>query len=169
MTQQILDELRTRRDTVPTEGNEYYDEIQELWAEWVNRIEARQSDDLVPMSMSRVLGGLREVFARDGIVLSGAGHPQDTTNPEFPVYAPRLNLSARGFSTMDFSIPAAMGAKLGQPDRQVVTICGDGSFLHTNQELVAATQEDIDITVLVLNNHAWLSIRNLQVTQSGWD
>lgn len=119
--------------------------------------------------MARVIGALRDVLERDAIVTTGAGHSQDLTNPEFPVYAPRSNISAGGFSTMGFSLPAAIGAKLACPDCQVVSIQGDGSFLHCNQELIAAVQEDIDVNVLVLNNHAWLSIRNLQVTQSGWD
>ncbi len=169
ISQQLLTELQDRMTPVAKDGNAYYREVQELWEEWEETLSERRTDDSVPMSMSRVLGELREVLDRDGMVVSGAGHPQDTTNPEFPVYAPRSNISCGGFSTMGFSIPAAMGAKLGQPDRQVVAIPGDGSFLHTNQELIAAVQEDIDITVVVLNNHAWLSIRNLQVTQSGWD
>ncbi|MBX0294088.1 thiamine pyrophosphate-binding protein [Haloarcula nitratireducens] len=169
VARQLRDELEERTDPVGTEDNEYYEEVQRRWEEWERRIEERHTDDSVPLSMARVLGGLREVLDRDAIVTSGAGHPQDITNPEFPVYEPRSNISAGGFSTMGFSLPASMGAKLAAPDRQVVSIQGDGSFLHCNQELIAAVQEDIDVNVLVLNNHAWLSIRNLQVTQSGWD
>ncbi|GGN88437.1 thiamine pyrophosphate-binding protein [Haloarcula pellucida] len=169
VARQIRDEIEERIDPVGTAENEYYEEVQRRWAEWADRIEDRHTEDSVPLSMARVLGALRNVLERDAIVTSGAGHPQDITNPEFPVYEPRSNISAGGFSTMGFSLPASMGAKLAAPDRQVVSIQGDGSFLHCNQELIAAVQEDIDVNVLVLNNHAWLSIRNLQVTQSGWD
>ena len=169
VTRQIREELEKRMDPVSTEDNEYHEEVQRLWSEWEDRIKERRTDDSVPMSMARVLGSLRDVLDRDAIITSGAGHSQDITNPEFPVYEPRSNISAGGFSTMGFSLPSAIGAKLAQPERQVVSIQGDGSFLHCNQELIAAVQEDVDINVLVLNNHAWLSIRNLQVTQSGWD
>jgi acetolactate synthase-1/2/3 large subunit len=169
VTRQIREEIAERMEPVGTADNDYYDEVQELWGEWEQRIEERHTDDSVPLSMARALGGLREVLDRDAIVTSGAGHPQDITNPEFPVYEPRSNISAGGFSTMGFSLPASIGAKLAAPDRQAVSIQGDGSFLHCNQELIAAVQEDIDVNVVVLNNHAWLSIRNLQVTQSGWD
>lgn len=169
VTGQILDELQEQIDPVGAEDNDYYEEIQRRWGEWKERIDDRHTDDSVPMSMARVLGALRTVLDRDAIVTSGAGHPQDITNPEFPVYKPRSNISAGGFSTMGFSLPASIGSKLAAPDRQVVSIQGDGSFLHCNQELIAAVQEDVDINVVVLNNHAWLSIRNLQVTQSGWD
>jgi len=169
VTRQILKKVEERIPPGERESDEYYQECRDLWNEWERRLEDRQTDDAVPMSMSRVLRGLRSVLDRDGVVTSGAGHPQETTNPEFPVYAPHSNVSAGGFSTMGFSLPAAIGAKLAAPDRQVVAIQGDGSFLHCNQELIAAVQEDVDVNVLVLNNHAWLSIRNLQVTQSGWD
>lgn len=169
VARQVLDELEDRIDPVSIEDNEYYDEVQQLWTDWEETIKERHTDDSVPLSMARVIGALRDVLERDAIVTTGAGHSQDLTNPEFPVYAPRSNISAGGFSTMGFSLPAAIGAKLACPDCQVVSIQGDGSFLHCNQELIAAVQEDIDVNVLVLNNHAWLSIRNLQVTQSGWD
>lgn len=169
VARQIRDELEERMDPIGTENNDYYDEVQRLWNEWEERIEERHTDDSVPLSMARVLGALREILDRDAMVTTGAGHSQDLTNPEFPVYEPRSNISAGGFSTMGFSLPSSIGAKLAQPDRQVVAVQGDGSFLHCNQELIAAVQGDVDINVLVLNNHAWLSIRNLQVTQSGWD
>jgi acetolactate synthase-1/2/3 large subunit len=169
VTRQLVEEVRERIEPVSTEDNPYYDEVQRRWDEWEARVESRRTDDTVPLSMARVLGSLRDVLARDAVVTTGAGHSQDLTNPEFPVYAPRSNVSAGGFSTMGFALPAAIGAKLAATDRQVVSIQGDGSFLHCNQELVAAVQGDVDVNVLVLNNHAWLSIRNLQVTQSGWD
>ena len=169
VTRQIRHEIVERTDPVDTDDNEYYDEVQRRWSEWETRIQERHTDDSVPLSMARVLGSLRDTLDRDGIVTTGAGHSQDITNPEFPVYEPGSSISAGGFSTMGFALPAAIGAKLGAPDRQVVSIQGDGSFLHCNQELIAAVQGDVDVNVLVLNNHAWLSIRNLQVTQSGWD
>jgi acetolactate synthase-1/2/3 large subunit len=169
VTRQIRHEIAERTDPVDTDDNEYYEEVQRRWNEWEARIQERHTDDSVPLSMARVLGSLRDALDRDGIVTTGAGHSQDITNPEFPVYEPGSNISAGGFSTMGFALPAAIGAKLGAPDRQVVSVQGDGSFLHCNQELIAAVQGDVDVNVVVLNNHAWLSIRNLQVTQSGWD
>ena len=169
VTRQIRHEIAERTDPADADDNEYYEEVQRRWNEWEARIQERHTDDSVPLSMARVLGSLRDALDRDGIVTTGAGHSQDITNPEFPVYEPGSNISAGGFSTMGFALPAAIGAKLGAPDRQVVSVQGDGSFLHCNQELIAAVQGDVDVNVLVLNNHAWLSIRNLQVTQSGWD
>jgi acetolactate synthase-1/2/3 large subunit len=116
-----------------------------------------------------VLVGLREVLPREGIIVSSAGQPQETTNPQFPVYEPRTNISCGGFSTMGFGVSAAIGAKLARPDRPVVNIEGDGSFLMCNQEVACAVEHDVDVTYLLVNNHGWKSIRNLQVEKYGWD
>jgi len=70
---------------------------------------------------------------------------------------------------MGFGVSAAIGAKLAQPDRPVVDVEGDGSFLMCNQELACAVDHDVDVTYLIVNNHGWTSIRNLQVDKYGWD
>ncbi|MFC7157550.1 thiamine pyrophosphate-binding protein [Halomarina halobia] len=168
VTKQLYDGVSRRVDEVDKEDNEYYKEIRRLWAEWQEKVQARHTDD-VPMSISRVLAALREVLPQEGIVVSSAGQPQETTNPEFPVFDPRTNISCGGFSTMGFGVSAAIGAKLAQPDRPVVDIEGDGSFLMCNQEVACAVEHDVDVTYLVLNNHGWKSIRNLQVSKYGWD
>ncbi|QRV17692.1 thiamine pyrophosphate-binding protein [Haloterrigena salifodinae] len=168
VTRQLHEEVADRVDPVGTEDNEYYDEIQRLWAEWQELVEERQTDD-VPMSISRALASLREALERDGIVVSSAGQPQEVTNPQFPVYEPRTNISCGGFSTMGFGVSAAIGAKLARPDRQVVDVEGDGSFMMCNQEVNCAVEHDVDVTWLVVNNDGWKSIRNLQVDKYGWD
>ncbi|WP_227356526.1 thiamine pyrophosphate-binding protein [Haladaptatus salinisoli] len=167
-TRQLYEAVEDRTDPVSPEDNEYYAEIRERWAEWQEMVEERHTDD-VPMSISRVIAGLRDALPREGIVVSSAGQPQETTNPEFPVYEPRSNISCGGFSTMGFGVSAAIGAKLAQPDRPVVDVEGDGSFLMNNQEVACAVQHDVDVTYLILNNHGWKSIRNLQVDKYGWD
>ncbi|GGC70648.1 thiamine pyrophosphate-binding protein [Haloferax sulfurifontis] len=168
VTKQLYDAVGERLDPVGTEDNEYYDEMQRLWAEWQEMVQERQTDQ-VPMTYSRVLASLRNVLDRDGIVVASAGAPQETTNPEFPVYEPRSIISCGGFSTMGFGVSAAIGAKLAQPDRQVVDIEGDGSFLMCNQEVACAVEHDVDVTYLVMNNHGWKCIRNLQANKYGED
>jgi acetolactate synthase-1/2/3 large subunit len=168
VTGQIHDAVADEIDPVGTEDNEYYEEIQTLWAEWEEKVQDRHTDE-VPMSISRVLAGLRDVLPREGMIVSSAGQPQETTNPEFPVYEPRTNISCSGFSTMGFGVPAAIGAKLARPDRPVVDVEGDGSFLMTNHEVACAVEHDVDVNYLILNNHGWKSIRNLQVDKYGDD
>jgi acetolactate synthase-1/2/3 large subunit len=109
-----------------------------------------------------VLRDLRAVLARDGIVVTGAGLPQSQVYQEFPVYEPHTHVTSGGFSSMGFTVPAAIGAKLAAPDRQVVGAAGDGDFAMNVQELATAVQLGLPIVYLVLNNYGWQSINNLQ-------
>jgi len=169
VTRQITDAVQDRTDPVSTENNEYYDEIQELWADWQAQVDERWENDEVPMSISRVARAVREVLPRDGSIVTSAGQPQETINPEFPVYEPRTNISCGGFSTMGWGVSAAIGAKLANSERTVVDFEGDGSFLMCNQEVACAVEHDIDVNYVVVNNNGWKSIRNLQVNKYGWD
>jgi len=169
VAEQIFDEVSDRMEPVDAEDSEYYETARNLWSEWEQTIEERWEDDSVPMSISRVVASLRDVLPREGIVACSAGQPQETVEPEFPVYHPRTNISCGGFSTMGFGVSAAIGAKLASPDRPVVDVEGDGSFLMCNQELGCAVEHDVDVTYLVVNNSGWTSIRNLQVDKYGWD
>ncbi|GCF16052.1 acetolactate synthase [Haloarcula mannanilytica] len=169
VTRQITEAVQDRVDPVSTENNEYYDEIQELWEDWQTQVDERWENDQVPMSISRVARAVREVLPRDGSIVTSAGQPQETINPEFPVYEPRTNISCGGFSTMGWGVSAAIGAKLANPERTVVDFEGDGSFLMCNQEVACAVEHDIDVNYVVVNNSGWKSIRNLQVNKYGWD
>jgi acetolactate synthase-1/2/3 large subunit len=75
---------------------------------------------------------------------------------------PHTYLAAGGFSTMGWSYPAAMGAKLARPNVPVVALVGDGDFLMTIQELATAVQYNIPVVAVVLNNQGWQAIRDLQ-------
>lgn len=112
--------------------------------------------------MSYVLAELRKVLPRSGIVVTSSGHAQGILFQEFPVYEPRGHISAGGFSTMGFTVPAAIGVKLAAPERQVVGFLGDGDFLMTVQELATAVQYGTHVVFLVANNSGFLSIRDMQ-------
>lgn len=147
----------------------YFAELQKLKAEWDALLSQTRDADVKPMTISRALKELRAVLDRDAIVVTGAGLPQSQVYQEFPVYGPRQHITSGGFSTMGFTVPGAIGAKLAKPDTQVVGVDGDGSFLQTCQELQMAVQYDIPIVLLVLNNFGWQSIKNLQTRAYGAD
>jgi|DewCreStandDraft_5_1066085.scaffolds.fasta_scaffold00469_52 acetolactate synthase-1/2/3 large subunit len=166
----LADLLAAVRDLTPPRAyheTPYFSEIQQLKAEW-DRIcaEKRESDEL-PMTMSRALKELRAVLDRSTIVTTGAGLVQAIVRQEFPVYEPRTHITSGGFSTMGFTVPAALGAKLARPDRQVVAIAGDGDFLQTMQEMATAVMEDIPILIVILNNAGWISIKGGQLANFG--
>ncbi len=147
----------------------YFERIAALKARWDEALRPSRESDATPMTISRALIEARSVLERDGIVVTGAGNPQSQVFTEFPVYGSRQHITPGGFSAMGFEVPAAIGAKLAAPNRQVLAIVGDGSFLQTVQELAMAAQYDIPAVFLVLNNYGWECIKNLQTLQFGPD
>jgi len=99
-----------------------------------------------------VLEKLRDGSPRDTIVASGVGQHQMWTSQFWNFEQPYTWINSGGLGTMGFSIPAAIGAKVGMPDRTVWAVDGDGCFQMTAQELVTATVERIPIKVALINN-----------------
>jgi acetolactate synthase-1/2/3 large subunit len=79
-----------------------------------------------------------------------------------PIYQPRTLIHPGTYGTLGYSLPAAIGAKLACPKQPVVSICGDGGFLFTMQELATASALNLDLTVLVFNDNAFGAIRQYQ-------
>ena len=88
-----------------------------------------------PFTSQRPLRDLRRVMDRDGFVIAGSGNPQGAVKQSFPVYEPRTFMTSGGYSSMGWAVPAAIGAKLANPSKQVACVVGDGDFLMTAQEL----------------------------------
>ena len=140
----------------------YFSELAELKAEWERTQAQLRDSDAVPMTQQRAVTELRRALDRGTIVTAGAGMTQQVVRQDFPVYEPRSHISSGGFSTMGFTVPAAIGAKLAQPDRTVVGIAGDGDFMQTMQELAVPAMLDLPVLFVVMNNQGWMSIRNGQ-------
>ena len=99
-----------------------------------------------------VLERLHALAPSDTIVASGVGQHQMWTSQYWKFNHPYTWINSGGLGTMGFSIPAAIGAKVGRPDRMVWAVDGDGCFQMTAQELVTASAERIPIKVAILNN-----------------
>jgi acetolactate synthase-1/2/3 large subunit len=99
-----------------------------------------------------VLEQLRDKNPADTIVVSGVGQHQMWTSQYWKFEHPYTWVNSGGLGTMGFSVPAAIGAKVGRPDKTVWAIDGDGCFQMTAQELVTAAAERIPVKVAILNN-----------------
>jgi acetolactate synthase-1/2/3 large subunit len=99
-----------------------------------------------------VLETLRDNTPDDCIVASGVGQHQMWTSQYWRFNHPYTFVNSGGLGTMGFSVPAAIGAKVGRPDRMVWAVDGDGCFQMTAQELVTAASERIPVKVAILNN-----------------
>lgn len=131
-------------------------------ADWRALVGPREDSRETPFTSQRPLMALRKVLPRDGIVVVGSGNTQGSVKQSFPVYEPRTHITSGSFSPMGWAVPAAMGAKLACPDKQVVAIVGDGDFMMSLPEMGCAAMNGINVVFLVLNNQGYMSIRGGQ-------
>ena len=163
----LLAALGSRGATDDYRSTAYFAEIQALKAAWFEQVELKSGSDAVPMTMARAVREVQAASADDAIVVTGAGLPQGLVKQRWVTRRPRTHLTSGGFSTMGFTLPAAIGAQLAHPDRQVLAVCGDGDFLQTMQELQAAVLAATPVCVVVLDNSGWISIKGGQQTFFG--
>ncbi|MBW3612865.1 MAG: thiamine pyrophosphate-binding protein [Chloroflexi bacterium] len=148
-------------------GTAYGDEIDRLRAEWEAQVEVKSGSDASPMTMARAVREIQAATRDDAIVVTGAGLPQGMVKQRWVTREPRTHITSGGFSTMGFTLPAAIGAQLARPDAQVLAVCGDGDFLQTMQELAAAAMLEVPVCTVVLDNSGWISIKGGQETHFG--
>ncbi|HEU4787265.1 MAG TPA: thiamine pyrophosphate-binding protein, partial [Gemmatimonadaceae bacterium] len=110
---------------------------------------------------------LRRVLSRDAIVVTDSGLHQILARRHFDVLAPRGLICPTDYQSMGFGLPAAIGAKIAAPDRQVVAVVGDGGFLMSGLELLTARREKVPIAVFVFNDGHLNQIRVQQQSGSG--
>ena len=112
------------------------------------------TSDEAPLLPQRVIGELMRALPPGGIVTCDAGENRILMTHFYQTKAPGGFLQAAGSGPMGFAIPAALAAKLVNPDQPVVAVCGDGGFAMTMNGLMSAIEHDIPITVVVFNNNA---------------
>ncbi len=140
----------------------YFEEIQAKKADWADLRARKMLSDASPMTQARAIHEIQAAASPRAIVTTGAGLPQSIVKQNWVTRDPRTHITSGGFSTMGFTVPAAIGAKLGQPDRQVIGIAGDGDFLQTMQELATAAILGLPVVFVVLDNSGWMSIKGGQ-------
>jgi acetolactate synthase-1/2/3 large subunit len=109
-----------------------------------------------------VVEQLRAATPDDAILVSGVGQHQMWASQFWRFEQPRTWINSGGLGTMGFGVPAAMGAKVGRPDRMVWAIDGDGCFQMTAQELVTMSMEHIPVKIAILNNSYLGMVRQWQ-------
>ncbi len=115
-----------------------------------------------PLKPEYVVEKYDELTPDDTIVAAGVGQHQMWAWQYWTWTKPRTWVTSHGLGTMGYAVPAAIGAKLAAPDQEVVAFDGDGSFLMTAQELTVAVRENLNITIVVLNNEAIGMVRQWQ-------
>lgn len=109
-----------------------------------------------------VVEKLYEVTKGDAIIVTDVGQHQMWAAQYYKYKEPRTFLSSGGLGTMGFGVGAALGAKMGRPDKTVVNISGDGCFRMNMNEIATAVRSNIPIVQIVLNNHVLGMVRQWQ-------
>ncbi|WP_263732496.1 acetolactate synthase large subunit [Cellulomonas sp. SG140] len=114
------------------------------------------------LAPQHVISRIGEISGPESIFVAGVGQHQMWAAQFIRYSRPKSWLNSGGLGTMGYAVPAAMGAKVGQPDRTVWAIDGDGCFQMTNQELATCAINDIPIKVAVINNSSLGMVRQWQ-------
>jgi acetolactate synthase-1/2/3 large subunit len=146
---------------------DYGDEVNALRSAWQEQVEVKSGSDATPMTMARAVRDVQAATHEDSIVVTGAGLPQGMVKQRWLTRRPRTHITSGGFSTMGFTLPAAIGAQLARPDAQVLAVAGDGDFLQSMQELSAAVLANTPVCTVVLDNSGWISIKGGQQAHFG--
>jgi len=137
----------------------------EKWIEKVtkdkNRVRSYDKKERVVQPQA-VIERIGELTNGDAIVVTDVGQHQMWTAQYYPYQNERQLVTSGGLGTMGFGIPAAIGAKIANPYKEVVLFVGDGGFQMTNQELAILNIYKVPIKVVMLNNHSLGMVRQWQ-------
>ena len=143
-------------------------------AEWINQF--RQLDEIEydqvtrealagtsqDLKMAEVISSLSHMTSGEAVVVSDVGQNQMITAQYYRPSRPDNFITSGGMGTMGFALPAAIGAKIATPERQVVAVMGDGSFQMNEQELGTIMQEKLPVKMIILNNGSLGMVRQWQ-------
>ena len=145
--------------------------LEEWWhriSGWQERYPLTYEDSVdTEIKPQYMVQALYEATGGDAIIVSDVGQHQMWAAQHYHFNKPRRWINSGGLGTMGFGLPAAMGAKVGRPDQQVVALVGDGSVQMNIQELATLAQDRIDVKVFIMNNGYLGMVRQWQ--ELFWD
>ncbi|MBK6761830.1 MAG: acetolactate synthase large subunit [Micrococcales bacterium] len=152
----LIDALKHRKDDI---------DIAQWWQlidGWVERFPLGYEEHPDALEPQYVLERLGQIVGPDAIYVAGVGQHQMWASQFIGYEKPGHWLNSGGLGTMGYSVPAAMGAKVGAPDKVVWAVDGDGCFQMTNQELATCAINNIPIKVALINNSSLGMVRQWQ-------
>ncbi|MFO7311397.1 MAG: thiamine pyrophosphate-binding protein [Bacillota bacterium] len=133
-------------------------QLEERKRRWQEELRKDQSDPGVPIHPARVLAALNEALPEDAIVVTDVGWNKNGAGQQLITRRPLGYITSGGMATMGFSPAAAIGAKLGCPDRTVVGLVGDGGFTSVLGALATAVELDVPVVWVLFNNYCFSTI-----------
>ncbi|MBP1677500.1 MAG: acetolactate synthase, large subunit [Bacteroidetes bacterium] len=163
--------IGTAKETLPaitaqlntSKHTEWIDTFKEFETEEYDKVIKREVfPETGELTMGEVIHKISEATQNKAIVVTDVGQNQMMAARYSNYSQTRSLVTSGGLGTMGFGIPAAMGAKMGAPERTVLMYSGDGGFQMTIQELGTIMQEQIGIKMIILNNHFLGMVRQWQ-------
>jgi acetolactate synthase-1/2/3 large subunit len=156
----LIDAIRRRKDQNPSPAARQ---------QWLQRIDSWRGEH--PLTYDKFSGAMKPQYvietlsryaAEDAIVSVDVGQHQMWTAQFWKFRQPRTWLSSSGLGSMGYGFPAAMGAQLAFPDRQVIAFVGDGGFQMTLNDLATVAQYKVPVKIAIINNRALGMVRQWQ-------
>lgn len=138
-------------------------------SDWIAKIKAWDNEHPLKIDVSSkdtisaqvIIEKINESFP-NSIVVTDVGQHQMWTTQYIEIDENKKLITSGGLGTMGFGLPAAIGAQIGNPDKRVVCICGDGGFQMNIQEMATAVQHELPITIVIINNNFLGMVREMQ-------
>lgn len=150
------------------ERDAYATEVKERMKRWQSEVSLKLNSDETPVSMARLITELNKVMPEDGILIGDGGFAGHWTGLLWNTKrAGRTYIADRGFASIGYGLPAALGAQLAAPDQPVVAITGDAGFNMTIGDLETARRSKVNVILVIVNNAASGYVKALQHTMLG--
>jgi 3D-(3,5/4)-trihydroxycyclohexane-1,2-dione acylhydrolase (decyclizing) len=161
--------LRTLQSTLdagsqPPTSAGYRERIAELKADWDAVVTDQRTVKAGPgdLAQAEVIGIVNDAFGGQATVVCAAGSLPGDLLKLWRTDDPKGYHLDYGYSCMGYEIPGGLGVKLADPEREVVVMVGDGSYLMLNAEIVTAVAEHLRLTIVLVDNHGYQCIVGLQ-------
>lgn len=155
--------LRPQADAIRTRLSAYAEDVPVRMAKWREEVSGRLTSEETPINMARLLTEINGTLPADGMLIADGGFAAHWGGLLFDTKRPgRAFIPDRGFASIGYGLPGAMGAALAADGRPVLALTGDGGFNMMLGELETARRLNLDFTVIVVNNAASGYIKALQ-------
>jgi len=159
---QILQFVKEKTKPRDWKNSALYKEVRQLLEQEEAEAAKKKDSDSKPIEIPRLMKELRALLPEDGIVVCDVGWSKSGVAQFLPLNTPGTHIAPGGQAGMGFGTPAAIGAKLGAPDKQVVAVIGDGCFSSTNSSVATAVESGVKVIWIILNNYGYCSVKNVQ-------
>jgi acetolactate synthase-1/2/3 large subunit len=160
---QLHKALAAQAPSIHARQQPYADSVTAKMADWRAAVAPRLASDEVPVSMGRLMGELNRIMPDDAILVADGGFAAHWGGLLFDTKKPgRHFVPDRGFASIGYGLPGAMGATLAAEGRKVVSLTGDGGFNMMLGELETARRLNLSFTIVIVNNAASGYVKALQ-------